>query len=298
MTIIIPEHQYHHHLKKGILLALLAYFLFVLSYLLSKIAAPSTTVSVMLFFRGLVGSLLLLPWMLKDFRENFKTQKIGLVFVRALSSVLNTGLVYLAIQKIPLVDATLLSNTAPIFVPFIAWAWVKTPLSHKLWFPILVGFVGIILILKPNKAILNEGALYGLAAGFFTGVSLLAARFAAHKEKIQTALFYMFFIGWILVIPFALLSWKIDSFSALLLLVVMGVLSTVGQWLLFKALQYGKASHIAPFGYVGIVYAGLFDWFLYSQAPDWLTILGVFLVSAGGIVLLVVTRPKEEKGPS
>lgn len=243
-----------------------------------------------------MGVLLVLPWMLKDYKTSFKTSNGWLIFIRALSSLLNTGLIYISVQMIPLVDATLLTNSAPIFVPFIAWIWVRTPLSHKLWIPIFIGFLGIVLILKPGKAIFNLGAFYALASGVFTGISLLAVRLTANKEKLHTALFYMFLIGWVLTIPFALWDWRIDSLNTFFFLIAIGVLVTLGQWALFKAMQYGRASHLAPFGYVSVVYAGIMDWLLYGHLPDLFTLFGIALVTVGGIALIVVTKPPKTEG--
>ncbi len=246
----------------------------------------------MLFFRG-IGALCILPWMLKTPRVSFKMSSVGLICVRSLASLLSGGLLYVSVQWIPLMNATLLLNTAPIFIPFIARMWLGVPLNHKLWIPISIGFVGIICILQPKEELLlNLGILCGLGSGIFGGISLLTARRTAHREKITTALFYTFLIGWIAIAPFALWDWKIASFFTLLALVGMGLLIFIGQWLLFKSLQFGTASHLAPFGYASVVYAGVFDWVFYDLVPGFLTVLGVAFVVFSGLVLLKVTKPK------
>jgi len=72
---------------------------------------------------------------------------------------------------------TLLNNTTPLFIPVITLLWLKIKIDEKIWWGILVGFVGIILILRPSAVgLIKEGDLYGLAAGIFLAIAYVALK--------------------------------------------------------------------------------------------------------------------------
>lgn len=271
-------------LKKGIVLVLFAWLFFATSYLITKIIGPRTTVPTLLFFRFNVGILLLLPWMLE--KKSYAVYSPSLIFIRALAGLLNTAFVYMAVQTISLVDTTLLTNSAPLFVPFIVWLWLKKPIQHSLWPALILGFVGIILILHPDREIFHLGAFLALGSGIATAVSLVAMRHASHKERLPTVLFYTFVFGWVVTLPFLWGHFKVGSPLTLLALIGVGILATLGQWSLFKALRFGKASYIAPFGYASVLYSAAFDWLIFAQIPDLWAWMGVILVTLAGILII------------
>lgn len=217
---------------------------------------------------------------------SFKIVHPGWTILRALVSVLNIALIFLAVQEIPLIDSTLLLNAAPFFVPFLVWIFLKEPINHKLWLPILTGFIGIIFILKPNREIFNWGAIYALLSGVCTALSLIIVRYLTGREKLVTVLFYLFLISTLFSLPTAIYFWETPSYSLFGMLLLLGVFTFLGQWTLFKALEYGDASHIAPFGYAAVVYTGIFDWLFFNQLPDLFTLLGVVFIVLGGMWIL------------
>jgi drug/metabolite transporter (DMT)-like permease len=284
--------EYHRDFKKGIFFILLAWFFFALCYLISKLIVAQTSVSSIIFFRGAVGTLLILPWMLHN-KSLFKTSRPGLIIFRGISSTFGVAFIYLAVRTISLVDATLLQNTAPFFVPFLAYLVLKAPIDHRLWLPIIVGFVGIALILNPNRQMFNIGTIYALAGGFSTAVGILTIRMSTKTEKITTVLFYTFLVGWLISLPLIFFFWKVDSWDVMGALLLLGLLAFLGQWGIFKALQYGKASHIAPFSFSSVFFSAIFDWAIFHQVPDMWVLLGMACVLAGGISIpLLIKLPR------
>lgn len=279
-------------LKIGVIIVIIAWAFFATSYLISKIITNQTTVPTMLFFRFIVGTLFVLPWMLKEPKSSFKPLNPNLIFIRAIAGLINTAFIYLAVRTISLVDTTLLTNSAPLFVPILSAIWLKKKIELKIWISVLIGFVGIVFILHPDKEILNWGALLALGSGIATAISLITVRMAKN-EKFYTVLFYMFFLGLIATIPFAILHWKLTP-TLILPLTCLGILATLGQWGLFKALQYAGASHIAPFGYVSVIFSALFDVIFFNILPDFYSLIGVLLVVTSGIIIMINVGPKNK----
>ncbi len=291
MTLPSSIHREYHDLKRGILLILIAWLFFSTSYLMAKLVADTASIYSLLWIRYAIGVICVMPWMIYHRKVSFKSSNLGLISIRTISYFINTWFTFIAAQLIPLVDATLLFSSAPIFVPFIIWLWLKRPIASKLWPCIILGFIGVILILNPTKQIFNPGALLALAAGITSAVSLVVTRMVAHKEQVHTLLFYVFLLSLIAITPLAIWGWKILTWKAFWFIIVIGISSTVGQWLLFKSLQYGKSSYIAPFGYVSVIYSGIFDWLIFGKIPGVLTFVGIVLVMAAGIILILSSKP-------
>jgi drug/metabolite transporter (DMT)-like permease len=289
----MEEINKHPNFKKGMALTILGWFFFSTSNLFSRVAATMSSFETMLFFRMLIGFLLMIPFMLKNHKESFKLGCPKLVFLRGITIALNAFCVYVAVTKIPLMDVSLLQNTTPFFVPFVAFLWLRNEISHRLWLPIFVGFIGIIFILRPGATILNVGAFYALFAGISAAVALVALHQMAHKESMETVLFYTFFFAWILSTPFALFNFRIDSSYALIMITLMAILSNVGQWAILKALHFDKPAHLAPFGYFAVLFSCGFDYFLYGVIPSWMSLSGMVLVVFSGIILLIMNTRKK-----
>jgi drug/metabolite transporter (DMT)-like permease len=90
---------------------------------------------------------------------------------------------FVAVKKMPLVNAVLLSNSAPLFIPLVTWVWLKERIGGMVWMSLSVGFAGVILILKPGLALLSDPiALIAISAAIFSALALVSAICAAEME--------------------------------------------------------------------------------------------------------------------
>jgi drug/metabolite transporter (DMT)-like permease len=272
------------HFKKAVFFILVSWLLFTLMYAVSIEVSKTISSPEMVFFRNMISLLCVLPWMITKGIASFRATQFSLVILRSFMSILTLGFMFTALKSISLVDATLLSNTAPFFVPFIIWVWLKKPIQHRLWPYIIAGFVGIALILKPDRGAISIGGLYALAAGLSIAISTVAVRISLRTESIETLLFYLFLVGGILSLPVALFDWKTPSSEVLVRLMVMGILAFLGQYAFVKACSFGRASHLAPFSYSSVVYSGIIDYLVWGSVPDLLTLAGIVIVCISGIL--------------
>jgi drug/metabolite transporter (DMT)-like permease len=281
-------------LRKGIIYTLLAWFCTTGMYITSKFAVEETSLAFVVLFQNVIGLLFFSPFMIRD-KESFKTAHFKLIFVRSLSGLSNFLLVPWAEQKISISDAILLNSSAPIFVPFVIWIWKRSPINHKLWPAIFIGFVGIALVLKPTSGILNIGALIGLGAGISLAIVLVSLRLLAQAEKkYYTVIFYFCLISALGCLPFAIIFWKPVMLHTILKLVLAGLLFSMGQLFYIKAFSYGRADALAPFSYSAIIYALFFEWLLWSRYPNWVSILGILLICTGGILTVILSAPPKK----
>ena len=277
-------------LKKGAFLVLVGWLFFTLLIALSRPTSTASSVPTALLFQNLISLICILPAMVKNGGSSWRFNKFKLIFLRTFAGYLNFAFIFLAIQRISLVNTILLRNCAPFFIPLIIWIWKKATLSYQVWLGIILGFVGIGFILKPNIAILNEGTLFGLGSAICFAVSMIAQRRLIKTEPIPSILFYYFLLGTVVSLPFALYTWKAMEARTLIQLILIGVFSFLGQSLFLRAFQYAKPSVLSTINYASVIYAAVLQWLVWKQFPDWLSIIGIFFICVGGVVTIFYSK--------
>lgn len=189
-------------------------------------------------------------------------------------------------------NAVLLTNSAPLFIPLIAWAWLKEKVGMVVWASLFVGFLGILLILRPGAQMLaNPAAFIATSAAVFSAFALVAVNQLSREEPVKRILFYYFLISSAVTAPFALLFWKAPTSREWLYLAGIGILMAASQWSIILAYQHATATSIAPFNYTVVIFAGLIGWVVWKNEPTLLSLLGVVLVTVGGVLSTKFSGP-------
>jgi len=276
---------------KGIIFVLISWIFYTTVIALSRVASERTSVPVVLLFQNFIGLVCLIPWMIRKGKKSLRLTKIRGIAVRSIAGYLSYAFVFLAVQRMSLVNTVLLSNSAPLFIPLIIWLWRGVKIDKGLWIGILLGFFGIAFILRPTGDIINIGALYGIAAAICLSISSIAKRRLVKTERVVTILFYYFLISTLISIPFSLETWKPIDKQTLLLLCGIGALFVCGQTFFSNAYRYEKPSFLSAFNYSSVVYGAMLQWLLWGNFPDWCTILGIVVVCTGGILTIMHGKP-------
>lgn len=271
--------------------ATLGGFLIVVAFLSIAImsalgkAAEHVPTGTIVFFQNFISLVLFLPWIFRHGVAEVKTSRTGLHILRALAGLLSQVLMFVAVKKMPLMDAVLLANSAPLFIPLITWAWLKEKISGVVWASLVVGFVGVIMILKPNAALVsNPVALLATSAAVFSAFALVTVNRLSTTETTERILFYYFLISSLATVPFAITQWHAPTRLEWTYLVGIGVFMAAGQLLIILAYRHASAGRIAPFNYSVVVFSGLIGWLVWKNTPDMLSLAGVILVTLGGIL--------------
>lgn len=275
----------------GIVICLVAFLFFVTaSSLVSQFQGRFSTIQI-IFIQNAVSFLTILPFCFRNGFASLKTDLYWDHFIRDLSGVASYFLYFLAIRYIDFVDATTLSYTAPFFVPLIWRFWKKEKVGRHVWWAIIVGFIGVGVILKPTKTLIDPGFFSGIAAGFASAIAFCALRILnLKKEPMTRTLFYYFLFGTLVSFPFAWKSWVAPIEMEWLQTIGIGVATAIGQVLLTIAYRYGTASHLSPLGYSTVVYAGIIGWVFLGQDMELREWIGVALIIAGGIATYVLKK--------
>ncbi len=248
----------------------------------AAVAVPTGTI---VFFQNFISLLLFLPWVFRHGVGSVKTSRTWLHILRALAGLLSQALMFVAVKKMPLMDAVLLSNSAPLFIPLITWAWLKQRIGGVVWASLIVGFVGVVLILKPTAALVsNPIALIATSAAVFSAFALVTVNRLSTTETTERILFYYFLISSIASAPFTIAEWRAPTQREWIFLGGVGIFMAAAQLLIILAYRQASAGRIAPFNYSVVVFSGLIGWLVWKNAPDMLSLVGILLVTLGGIV--------------
>jgi drug/metabolite transporter (DMT)-like permease len=291
-----PPSQPPENVPLGAALIVSAFLLVAIMSAFGKAAGVST--SAIVFFQNFISLLLFLPWALHHGVSKLKTKHLLLHSVRGLGGVLSQALMFIAILKMPLMNTVLLSNSAPLFIPLVAWVWLREKISASTAISLAVGFVGVLFILKPGLGLLrNPAALVATAAAVCSAVALVTVNRLSSTEPTYRILFYYFLIASLLTAPFLPFGWDSPTARQWLILLGIGLCQAASQLLIICAYRYAKPGRIAPFNYSVVVFSGLIGWVVWHNRPDALALVGVLLVSVGGIfttlraVFRLVSRP-------
>jgi len=275
----------------GIVLIVAAFCCVAVMSALGK-AASAVPTAVITFAQSFISLLVFLPWVLRRGTHDLKTGKLPLHIARAVAGLLSQALYFWAVRELTLVDAVLLVNAAPLFIPIVAFCWDRTPITPVILGCLAVGFLGVILIIKPSPEMLkNPAAIIALSAALFSAIALVSVHKLSGTDGPDTILFYYFFIASIVTAPFAIWSWRPLVPTEWGLLVGVGVTMAVAQLLIILAYQHASASQIAPFNFSVVIFSGLIGWIVWGTTLGWVAILGILLVCAGGILSILLSPP-------
>jgi drug/metabolite transporter (DMT)-like permease len=285
-------------LRKAIPLILLAALANALMIVLVKIASQAAAPQVILFARYIITLLILMPFIFFKTGRNepihcyLATKRFPLHLLRDVFGFLGLLAYFYAAKYVSLADATVLFNTAPLFIPLIAFFWGRIKIVHRLWWGIGVGFLGVVLIVKPDHALLNIASIVGLLAGFCSAMVLVGGRYLTYSEPPLRTMFYYFAVGTVLGLILLIIKPEnlanIFHVKKLLLLLGVGVFGYLYQFFINSSIKFAPVRLTSSFLYAGVVFSLLFDWLLWHVIPTALSIAGILLIIFGACLLMIL----------
>jgi len=260
--------------------------LFAVMGALIKNLSVSLPNEMVVFFRSFMGLLVLTPWLLHRGTRYFGTRRLGAHLLRALTGLAAMYCFFYALGRMPLAEAVLLNYSAPLFIPLAALLWMGEGFSRKLWWPIAIGFIGIVLILKPGAGLFTSAALIGLASGILSALAMAGIRHLTSTEPAVRIVFYFSLTATVVSAVPLLWAWQTPAPQLWLQLIAVGALASAAQILMTRAYAQAPAAQVGPFSYAIVVFAGVIGWAVWEELPDLLSLSGVVLVIAAGIVAI------------
>jgi drug/metabolite transporter (DMT)-like permease len=222
----------------------------------------------------------------------FRTQSLSRQLTRGLLMVTTTVLFFSVLGRLPLAEATAINFMAPLFLMAMApWLLKEAHRLHR-WLGVLIGFAGILVMLRPGAQLDPLGIVLGLLTAVVFAFFQIATRRVAHDDPLTTNYYGGLFgtIALTLALPWFWETLEL-TFWQWLLLISTGVTGFLGHWLQIAAYSKSQATLLAPFSYLQIVAAAMLGWLVFGQLPDLTTAMGMAMVCLAGLgVVLVESR--------
>jgi drug/metabolite transporter (DMT)-like permease len=238
------------------------------------------------FYRMAAGLVVILPWIIRDPRGTFRTTRPGILLFRSGVGTVAMILAFYAYQEMPLADANALSFTRTLWLVPLAALVLKESLGPWRLGAALVGFLGVVLMLRPGaEGAFSLPALAALGSAFLFALTITGMKVMTRDHSAFTLLAYAALLGVIFSLPPALFVWRWPTWPDLGLLALMGVIGTGTQLMYIRGMQVGDAAAMAPIDYTRLVFSGAAGFLLFSEVPDAMTIAGAVVVVASTLAI-------------
>jgi drug/metabolite transporter (DMT)-like permease len=214
--------------------------------------------------------------------EVAKSQYPKLQVLRSVVLMTATCLFFLSISKIGLAEATAIMDVNPVLITLGAFLFLGEKIGPRRIIGILVSLVGALIIIRPGTEVFTIYAVLPLVAAVCYSTYNLTTRYVGDRESPWTSLLYSALFGAIVlscIVPF---YWQPVNLSTAFLMALLGVCGMTSQLMLIRALALGEASLLAPFAYVGLIYATLWGFLFFDEFPDQWSILGGIIIALSG----------------
>ena len=233
-----------------------------------------------------------------DIKAGFKADILPFYLLRAVFGLCSFYLFIWAAGLGSLVSANVLLNTTPIFIPIIGTLALNKQISPKLWGAIALGFVGLLLVVQPNAALLrNPANLIGLGAGVCAAIEFLTVRHLNQTQSPLSQTLYYLIIGGVLTAPIAIYQWQPMDTHTVFYIACAVVAFLSFQFLLVKAYTYAEPHQIGVFQYSSVIFSALIGWLFFSESPNAVAIVGMLLITIGGALAIYLEQRTQQPQP-
>jgi drug/metabolite transporter (DMT)-like permease len=237
------------------------------------------------FFRAFFSVLMLMPLMASGRVRPWHSKRIHGHFWRTFMGTVSMVLGFYAVSMLPLADATALGFSQPLFSVCVAALIVGEKVRWRRWSATIVGFVGVLVMVRPGAGSLQPGALVALANALTVALSiLLVKRLSDSETPLMILTQFAIWSTLLLAIP-AIWVWRWPSAWGWVLAVGVSASATIGQYFWVQAFKAGEMSAVAPFEYLRLPFAVFMGWLVFGQMPEIWTYVGAAIVIASALYI-------------
>jgi drug/metabolite transporter (DMT)-like permease len=282
---VMPGKDYRNQPIAGGLFVLGASFMFAMVGTVVKVVSASLNNEMVVFFRNVSSLIFILPWLAYSRPPGgIKTGCLRLHLLRSVAGLAAMYCFFYAIAQLRLSEAFLLSSTSPLFIPLIAYVWMREQVTYSARGAIIAGFIGIVLILKPGFGVFRPAMLVALATGVLVALAMVSIRRMSFSEPAMRIVFYFTIFSTMISAGPLFWSWQSPMPEIWWLLILIGLLAAVGQFFLTKGYSMAPAAQVGPLSYGNVVFATINGWIYWGETMDLLTWAGAFLICIAGII--------------
>lgn len=279
---------------------MIAGFFFTIMTALIKEIGDTIPVVQILLFRQITMTCTVLPVLISGYPDILKTNHVGLHLARVCMAVIAMTCGFTAFVHLPLADATALGFAKSLFVTLLALAFLHEVAGPRRWFAVLLGFVGVLVMVKPDADGFNIYSLLAVAGAAAAAAVMVIIRKVSQYDRPVTILSYQAILVGIIMIPPTIYFWVTPTLAQWGIMLAIGLLSVVGQLCNIQGFKTGEASAVAPMDYSRLVFAMIIGFVVFLEIPDITTLIGAGLICATSFYTVraeqKAARAKKSKG--
>lgn len=264
------------------------------SALVKSLTAAGLDVFQIAFARALFSFAVLVPFLLRAGPGAFRTRHPWLHGIRAFCGAGAMVCGFYAVGRLHLADFTALTFTQPLFVTLLAVILLGEVVRWRRWLATAVGFVGVLIMVRPGASSFDPAALVALASVVGIAIAVCLVKRLPAGESHTTMLAYFCLMSLALTAVPALLLWAPPTREQWLLLAAVGILGVASQAMIIRAYRSGEASFVAPFDYLKLILAGLIGFLVFGEVPGPWTLLGAAVIVAAALYIARRARPERQ----
>lgn len=268
---------------RGILLIIAGVFLFSSMDALAKHLTQDYHAMQVVWARYFGQTVLVCLLVARRLRSVLKTRH---PWVQALRSVMQfgaTSLFFLSLAHIGLAEATAIMDINPVLITLAAALFLGESIGPRRILGVLAAMAGALIVIRPGVGVFEPAALLPLAGAFCYAGFAVATRWVGGREGVFTSLVYAALVGTLITSVLQPFVWRPIAIGDLWGFVAIGALGALAQMCLIRAFTMTEAAVLAPFGYVGLIFAAFWGFALFRELPDRWTVVGALVIVVAGL---------------
>ena len=267
-----------------------------------RLASASLHTFEIAFFRNFFGLLAVLPLLVGTGRAALRTTQLPKYFVRCAIGIGSMLAGFWAIGHLPLAQAISLSYSTPVFVTIAAAVFLHEHVRARRWAAVAMGFLGVLVIVRPGSADFSTGTLIALLAAVLSGIVAIQIKQLSRVDAANTIVLYTYLFWVPMSLLPALFVWEWPVGIAWLWVIAAGLFGTGGQVLWTHALKLGEVSALTPISFMQLPLVAAAGWLLFDEAVDAWTWVGAAIILASNAYIAhreaVLSRRAATAAPS
>ncbi len=239
------------------------------------------------FLRSLFATIAMMPMLAPSILKHgigwMKPERPWLMAFRGLSSAIGVCIFMIAVAKLPLAEMTAITFTAPLFATVGSALILRETVRLRRWSAVLIGFVGVLVIVRPGHVPLSEGMIWAVAATLFMAMAVLVIKLLTRTDSSERIVFWTNIGLTIGTLVPAIVVWVPMRLEFWLIGIGLGLLGAVGHVFLTRAFSAADASLVMPFDYARLPFAALIGYFAFGHLSDAYTWIGAAVIAGSAI---------------
>ncbi len=288
--------KFYHQLSnksQGIFFAIITCFLVSVMVSIVRHLSAEFNVFFIVMMRNIFGLAFFTPQILHDHRSIFKTSRFKLHLLRNVNGLISMAVWFYTITLLPLSEAVSITFIIPITTTLAAIFFLKEKVKKETWTAILIGFIGVLIIIRPGFREFKFAYLLALLSALLWSFSNILVKSMTKTEKPKTIVAYMSVIMLTISIPFALPHIQTVSTENIFWFATLGAISNLSHTAMSLAYSKTDLSILQPFDFTRLIFTAIISYFIFDEIIDFWVIFGAILILCGTII--VTPRRKANK---